>query len=558
MALALKQKHVIKAACLIVANCMFLHVYGQKKIKVNFHSYLNDTIYSIKSKNFNSTNHINSYCSKLLTKSYNKGYLSSSIDSIHTTQNKTNVIYRSGEKYFLKEIQANDIYNGPIVKFSKSFRKNKTYSIEYFDRLKYDIIKHQQNKGFPFPTIQSETIIDSTNNISHYFTIKKGLKFTYSKINLTGFNRNELKYISNVTGIKQGALYKKKDIDNFESSISSSGFYTLDSVNFEYSDDKLIATPFIKKLKLNRISALIGMQTSENEKTSIAGSADLHIKNALKFGEEIHFNWKKINEESQLLNIKFKYPYIFNSPVGVISELRINKMDSSFNKQLLKLGLSIPISHTTEMSTYYTNISNNTLANNYKNNNSEQNLYGLTFNYSNTDNIHFPQKGIISIIDIMTGGRKTKNSEKEFILQNQNDINIFFKALNGSIKLRNFMGFIANDSIQENELFQLGGTTTIRGFNENSIFSKNFNITSLEYRFIIAKNSHLSLFYDNGIFQIFSEAQNNISYKQSIGAGIKVETKAGILTVIYAIGKHNSESFNVSNAKIHIGYIATF
>jgi len=546
-----------KIVCILFFILLFLQVHAQPKYKAKIHKYTNDTTFTIASKKFKTNAQISDYCNKLLKSSKNKGFIASSIDSVYTYQNETNVIFRMANKYYLKTIHVFDEKNTPLLKYTKSYRNKKLYSIDKIENIKRKIVNNSQNKGFPFPSINSKTRIDNNKLISHYFKINSGTKFTYKSIKISNVQRPELNYISNITKIKEGEFYKKKDVDNLKAAIINTGIYAIDSINLEYFQNELEITPFIKTLKQNSISALMGIQTNENDKTSITGNAELHTKNILKVGDQFDFDWRKNNTESQLLNISIKFPYIYNAPIGIITELGLDKRDSSFTKQSIKIGITIPITHKSEISTHYTSINNTLYENSNNSSTAKQSLYGLSLKYYNVNNIRIPKKGVIATINLMSGNRRYNELENDFILKNNTDINLYFKFLSGSIKLRTLFGYIANDSIKQNELFQLGGTKTIRGFNENSIFSKNFNISSVEYRIFIAANSHASLFYDFGTFYN-NYQKNEHTYRQAIGAGLTIDTKSGILSIVYALGKQNQEAINISNAKVHIGYTATF
>jgi hypothetical protein len=47
-------------------------------------------------------------------------------------------------------------------------------------------------------------------------------------------------------------------------------------------------------------------------------------------------------------------------------------------------------------------------------------------------------------------------------------------------------------------------------------------------------------------------------YPLGFGAGINMQTRAGIFSLNYALGKQFDNPINVGNAKIHIGYINRF
>jgi hypothetical protein len=67
------------------------------------------------------------------------------------------------------------------------------------------------------------------------------------------------------------------------------------------------------------------------------------------------------------------------------------------------------------------------------------------------------------------------------------------------------------------------------------------------------------LLYDCGFFYEPDKLNlyKNI-FRQSIGGGITLKTKAGILSIIYAVGKTENTVFKADKGQIHIGYINRF
>jgi hemolysin activation/secretion protein len=115
-----------------------------------------------------------------------------------------------------------------------------------------------------------------------------------------------------------------------------------------------------------------------------------------------------------------------------------------------------------------------------------------------------------------------------------------------------------NTSVFRNELFRIGGLKTLRGFDEESIFASTFVIPTLEYRFLFSQNSHLLLFTEGAWYENTSNKNYVKDAPLSVGAGVNFDTKAGILSLNYAIGNQFGNGFDVRNGKIHFGLTALF
>ena len=127
-----------------------------------------------------------------------------------------------------------------------------------------------------------------------------------------------------------------------------------------------------------------------------------------------------------------------------------------------------------------------------------------------------------------------------------------------SLKLANNSGFKLNDYLLDNDLFRLGGFQLLRGFDQQSIFVTNYSIFTTEIKVLFEENSFINLFFDQSILQKSIITEKVINQSSSIGAGINFQTKPGIFSISYALGKFKETNFNFSSAKIHFGFINLF
>ena len=114
------------------------------------------------------------------------------------------------------------------------------------------------------------------------------------------------------------------------------------------------------------------------------------------------------------------------------------------------------------------------------------------------------------------------------------------------------------DQLFFNDLFRLGGLNSIRGFNDMFFYASQYIVGTLEYRYLFENESQLLVFFDGSIL---GHDLNGVSYREypiGIGTGISISTKAGLLNVIYALGRSQDQSFNIRYSKIHIGYTGRF
>ena len=127
-----------------------------------------------------------------------------------------------------------------------------------------------------------------------------------------------------------------------------------------------------------------------------------------------------------------------------------------------------------------------------------------------------------------------------------------------SIKLANNSGFKFNNYLLDNDLFRLGGFQLLRGFDQQSIFVSNYSIFTSEIKVLFEEKSFLNLFFDQAVMKKSTIIENYGNQSYAVGVGFNFETKPGIFSISYALGKFKDTNFNLSSAKIHFGFINLF
>ena len=302
------------------------------------------------------------------------------------------------------------------------------------------------------------------------------------------------------------------------------------------------------------------------------------LENLFKSGKRLELNWEKVNTQSQKLYLAYDHPALFRMPLDFGFAFELYKQDTTFLTRNLELNLfynnykkgRVGLHYKREVSRL---LQTETIVNIDKLLYADYNLnyYGLVYRYNSLDHQLFPSKGWQILINMDVGNKKViKNANlgDDFYvdipdkgLQWQGIIRVskYYTLRPKNILLTRLSGgYMDGDQLFLNDLFRLGGIHSIRGFNEMFFYASQYIIGSLEYRYLFENESQLLVFFDGSYL---SHDLNNESYRDypmGVGAGISISTKAGLLNVIYAIGRSKNQPFNIRYSKIHIGYTGRF
>ena len=290
-------------------------------------------------------------------------------------------------------------------------------------------------------------------------------------------------------------------------------------------------------------------------------------------------NWKKLEPLTQELNVSGSYPFVFNSSVGIGIDLSLLKQDTTYFRAEPEVELQYLFSGSNWLRLFYmgqvSSLSGSrgtdeiTTLPPYAMFNAS--LYGAGIKFSKLDYQFNPRRGFSIRGDASIGSKKIKKDpEINSDVYANVDLSTTKTILTSGIYLylpmgrnfvfhiRNLNGFMLNKNLFENELFRLGGIQTLRGMDENSVTASSYIIGSLELRYLFEEQSNLFLFFDGGYWRKDITTGITEDTPFGFGAGMNLQTRAGIFTISWALGSQFDNPINIGNAKVHIGYIQRF
>jgi hemolysin activation/secretion protein len=208
---------------------------------------------------------------------------------------------------------------------------------------------------------------------------------------------------------------------------------------------------------------------------------------------------------------------------------------------------------------------------------------GLEFWYNNLDYLFNPRKGITVKSNVSLGQRKVIKNQEILALKSEKfdfanaydtinlrniqfgvdiDLAYYLPVSNWAVNKFSLTSGLKynNDRVVENELYRLGGNRLMRGFDELTLLTNFYAVTTSEFRLILDQNSFLSLpFIDFGFLQSDSrQLKPKGVLVMGIGLGMNFSTKAGIFNISFASGNYDLNGFDFANTKIHFGYVNLF
>ena len=499
-----------------------------------------------------------------------KGFFLVSFEAKKQTESQFTVQVELGRKFKKITVELEEKDRWQLRKFNVQLVKIKSnYSASEFSFLLKNSLNAFLNNGYPFVAISFENLEIVENEISLRLKFDRGMIFRWTEIHIKGDSSISVNAIENIIGIKKGDYFNESLLEQVDKRIEQVSFLKkIKASELLFTEKGVELFVYLQSQKISSVQGAIGLQPNPiNQTLVLTGDLQMKLANVFKKAELLDLSWRSIQPQTQALNFKFIYPYLFKSPFGIDARFNLYKRDSTFLDLKSALGVVYTLKNGSQFKASYQLLASNLL---FASASSSQftnlatvrtNAYGLSYTLRKLDYIPNPSKGRFLNIETYIGSRiatKDSISEKKNVARASIQFDNYFSlAKRHVLKLSAGFETYYAPKVFQNELYRFGGLNSLRGFNEDELFASTKLSYTFEYRFLVDRNSNAFLFFEQAVYE-----NNSSNYLKDnpfgVGTGFSFGTKLGIFTISYAVGKQLTNPFDFRLSKIHFGYTAYF
>lgn len=491
---------------------------------------------------------------------FKKGYFSANFSEAVKKDTLCLVKFKLGPRYEYVNIYGHTYLfkkNGfePIVHKGKKYTK---VPVEMLEKTLESISNFVANENSPFSTVKLTNIRYSEKSLKADLKISKGVKRILNEVKILGYKKFPNSFVKRFLEINTNEVFKLNEIHQKMKALNQLSFAKEKRpAELMFKQDSTILYVYLEKNKSNYFDGFLGFGTNDNNgEIEFDGYVNLSLVNNLNYGESFSLNYKSDEIDQKTLNVKIKTPYLFGSSIGAAVSLNIFKKDSTFTStqqafelyyrfnQDQSLGLEYRLDNSNKVS------DNDLIVEDFK-----SNFYNLKYNFLKLkkNDLLYPLSSALNI-SLGFGNRKSSNkirqrrislkAERLFELSKRNSLN--FKIHLEELKSTEYLF---------NELTRFGGITSIRGFEENSIYAKIMGVVCSEFRYRFSNDLFVHTVIDSAYFEDINDSSQKIF---GFGFGFGLQTNGGLLRLTYANGKTKDDPFDFSKSKLHVSFTSSF
>lgn len=507
------------------------------------------------------------------------GYLMASVDELQWNTDTVNAQVYIGDKFEWAALHPGNVPEEYLsrIGYRQKVYENSRIAPAALAKLFKKLLQTAENNGYPFASIKLDSVEINQNKLDAVLNMTLNTFTVVDSFIIKGGSETNRSYIENHIGIKKGSAFEQRALSKIPNRLRELPFVkVIKPYEVGMRPGKADIYLYIDNKKASNFDGVLGvLPDNQTGEILITGDVKLNLLNSFKAGETIKLQWQRLQTRTQQLDVQFKYPFLFETPLGLDLAFNLYRRDTLFSQINATVGVDYFFLGSNSVSIYYQNLQANVISasvftvDEYVD--SRTNLFGVGANVVDLDYRFNPRSGYFVEGRVAAGTKNIlKNSEIDD--SEYEDVELESELYNANIRggvyfpfgkrsaflVRGIGGAIINNSLFRNELFRIGGLKTLRGFDEQAIFASSYLISTLEYRFILEQNSNIFLFVDQAWYEDTSRENLITDTPLGFGAGISFETGAGVFSLTYALGQQFDNDIEVRNGKIHFGFTSFF
>lgn len=467
---------------------------------------------------------------------------------------KIQILFDKGKNYQKVQVLLSE-------EVSQDLKMKPEFITHNLDSLKQDIHQKFLQKGYSFNRVKSIYKGFENNLPKVYIEVQKGALRTINAIVIQGYTKTPKRFLKNLEKEFIGKTYAPETLQKLSNILRNHPFLSLEKPpQTLFTKDSTEVYLNFQKKKANFFDGILGFGNNQTNKVTLNGNINLDLKNVLNSFETISVFWQRNPQAGQNFDLQTDFPYLFQSNIGTQVSLNVYRQDSTFanfrfrpafyyqlrNQQKFGLRGNVEISSVLDE----TSLSSE-----------DYNKKGIGFFYQfiqPSEEFLFQYSSKVSLeADFYntTYQKQNKNIKQSFYA--------VFAEHNLPVSGNHFLNFKIESAfidskaeVKQNELFRIGGYRSLRGFNEQSIFTDFYGYGGVEYRYLVGQQA----FFD--VFGQWATVRNTVSKETkqlfSVGLGFNFLLPLGIMTFQISNGQEAGQPFRFQDTKIHWGIVSRF
>lgn len=562
-------------------------VHGQAMIGLRMETANGETIYD--ARNFTDSTEVVAHLDEWILEQHGKARWEASVDTLHRIDKRyfravvhTGPAYAWG-RFTLPDDPATLTWARRAGYRARRFAPGRAFQPEEWTALRDSLVLRAADVGYPFASVSLDSIrFLRPGELSARVNVRPGRLIRVAEVRAPEKVRVRPIFLERYLGLRPGEPYRHDRVKRLGKRLAQLPYVSVKGEPVIAFEDSLAFFDLpLERRPASRFDFVIGVLPSggADGRLLLTGELNGELYNGLGQGERIAARFEQLRPQTQELALALDYPFLLNLPFGLEGELDLYRRDSSFLNLNWRLATTYLREGNDKLSFFWENrrtivpgqaadLSNpatgvpDTLG-------VSRSFFGLQVRRLRTDRRFSPRSGYAANLSAAAGFRRLLDvpdsdslRTRSTQLKLEGSFDAYFDPLAGTVIYLGLRGagLFSGQQVLTNEQFRIGGARLLRGFNEQSVFARDYLMATAEFRLLLGGNAYLYAFADAARVNPRTRAKPDlpIDYPVGFGAGVNFDTRAGVFGLSLALGRRNDLPLDLGTPKVHLGYVSVF
>ncbi len=419
------------------------------------------------------------------------------------------------------------------------------------------------DEGYPFARIVMHGVTRSPEGgINLALRVLEGPPIRLRDLSIEGDARTKPAVVARLSGLTFGSVYKQSAVDESRERLLRSGLYRFvgaPETRVDWTTKEATIVYDLTAARASRVEGVFGVAPDPDGGSAlITGFFRVDLRNIAGTARQGRLYWERTGAESRAVEVAYREPWLFGSRFGVGAEIYQTIRDSTYAKEELSGTLDFALTHRVRAS-FTLGVGNLTPRREESlipRSNRRWGRVGVV--YDSRDDLLNPTRGLHfrfepEYAERTLDAEPARGIAGDEIKQSTMDATLaLFRPVSGSMVLAwegNILARYDNGPVvAAYDQFFLGGTRTLRGYEEDRFLGSRLAWLRTELRYRFGPLSRAFLFLDSGYVYSEKDEGDTSFWRQGYGAGVRLPSGIGVIGIDFGLGRGDA----LADGKLHV------
>lgn len=441
------------------------------------------------------------------------------------------------------------------------------------------IVARYETAGYPLAqvqVVQTTLMPGASPTLKLVLRVNEGAPLELERITVPDGVRASPRFLAHVAELEMGQPMTTYDLEAIQRRMEATGlFRKVGSPEVRVTNDggAVLHVPLTEKPP-GTFDLALGYLPAQGREGSgqVVGNGQLSLRNLFGGGRTMSLKLDRRPEQVSTVDVRAADPYLFGWPLRLKLRFAGEQRDSTYGKQAYHVAAGYRLPGELELAGTLTREVTRPGQAGTRLQGSTQRIpratawfAGLSVHYQRLDHSTNPRRGLV-LETRLEQGRKRKVGRqvttdadtvlaRETIRQERLRLmsRVFAPTLDRQVLAMGLdASLLRSSTYDRSDLFRLGGTNTLRGYDEDRFLGRVVGRVFAEYRYQVDRASYVYAFSDLGFVETpdLDDLDGNRTWHPGYGIGAQMDTRIGLVNASYAL---SPEDASPAEGRVHLG-----